>query len=278
MAFGIANPTECLGHEADHPITRGVAMRIVDPFEIVDVAKRHAQRFAAQSGFAHFAVIHFVECAPVGQTGQVVLVGLQPRFVEPGLQRGYMRLAAGQFAFHRAGVVQHMAGQRGQSCDHIGACRCPLQIGNMAFKRHRIGTGGDAHPGHGPAQIRQAVFQFSDQHGHRLCSCIAGLRCTGFFQPFQRDRQAFFGAFEDPLRQLRTGARDAVVGDCQCEGQHVQVVVDQEIGNLCQHPAFGRQPDLALGQFAAQVVVRSGGVVARGCGAARGQAQPFAPA
>jgi len=131
MAALVGNPRQVVGHQLQHPVPGIVAVGIIDPLEVIDIAEGHAERFGRRPGGAVFRLIAGLEGAAVGQTGQVVFLGAAPGFLQLVLEAAGLLLAALHRPLDLQRALEHGLGDRGQFGDHgAGAGHC-LQLASL---------------------------------------------------------------------------------------------------------------------------------------------------
>ena len=100
---------------AQHPVARGMTVAIVDLLEMIDIAKRDAQRLALVARLDRGGDQLAFERAAVGQTGEMIDIGLAARAGEAFAQAVDLKLAARHRRFDLFDPAQHRARQ----VDHL---------------------------------------------------------------------------------------------------------------------------------------------------------------
>ena len=141
MAFFVRNTGKKRSHEAQHPIARIMAMAVVDGLEMIDVAKRYAQRFPIADGFLHLLFQEHLERSAIGQAGQMILLRRLARGFEALLQRLGLFLVLAHLRLNLAGLVDHRAGEIDQGAHQlfgrIGAAFADLRLQRLAIAGSR---------------------------------------------------------------------------------------------------------------------------------------------
>ena len=111
---------------AQHAVADAMAVSVVDPLEMVDVADRDADRRALALEIGEL----LLEGAAVGQVGERVAARLLAGFGELDAQRLRLVAGGGELALGRLGALDHRLGDRGER----RRAAVLLQLGDAGFE------------------------------------------------------------------------------------------------------------------------------------------------
>ena len=117
---------EDVGDEAKDAVADAVAIGVVDPLEMVDVADRDAHGHALAGEILQL----FLEGAAIGQVGQRVPARLLAGFGQLDAQRLRLVAGSGELALGRFGALDHRLGDRGER----GGAAVLLELGDAGLE------------------------------------------------------------------------------------------------------------------------------------------------
>ena len=218
----------------DHAVAGIVPVRIVDALEVIDVAKCHAERVERCLRLAIVLLDKRFERAAVGQSGQVIVIGIAAGLGEIRPQCRGLSLATVHFLFEMLGALKHRPRQFGEIQDfRLFLGLAGLVDVNLHFAV--VLRGGRARVATGRRESFERAFELV---GHALNRILA--MPALFVEPGLGDRLPCRTTFRHPPRQFRVmpgtdpeSGRQVLLGD-------FEIVAEQEMADVV-HQLLARE-------------------------------------